>query len=412
MIFFKSTISGQITAPTSKSYFQRVVAISSLIKGKTTIVGLNDCEDCKTSLNLAKNLGSEIIYTSDTIIIYGKKNKPDDYLNCGESGLSMRMYLPIASTYDKCFTFDGKGSLLKRPLNDIPKVLRSSGIEIEEKHFLPINLCGGLKAGKYEIDGSKSSQFLTGMLIALSFLDGLSEIIVKDLNSKPYIDLTLEILKKFGIKIITNNYNYFKIFGNPCISDNIINIDGDWSSASSLIVASSLAGDISIKGLRQNSFQADEAILKILDLANVKYFFENELLHVKKATAISPFVFDATDCPDLFPVLSIFASQANGTTKIKGVNRLKNKESDRGFVLVNELKKLGVNIKIEDDLMVIQKSKILGGVVNSYSDHRIAMTAAIAGLISENGVEISDPNCVDKSYPNFYKDIFSLEHKY
>ena len=362
-----SKVSGKITPPSSKSMLQRSIAASYLSNTETTLIYNSTCDDSDVVFRIVKNLKSDTVTE----------------LNFGESGLALRMFTPILALQDKKFKIITEGTLKGRPVIDIEKPLR-----------------GGI----YDIDGSVSSQFLTGLLMALPLAKKDSVINVKDLKSKPYIDMTLEVLKSFGIEILNKNYEKFIIKGDQSYSAEKIVIENDWSSASNFIVAGAIAGSIEIHGLNFDSFQPDKNILDIVKTVGAKVKRKADSIIVSK-NKLKSFIYNATDSPDLFPPLVVLASACDGKSRIKGALRLKYKESNRADVLVKEFRKLGVNISVSGDEMIIEGGNVIGGEIDSYNDHRIAMAGAIAGLISEKGVTIKNAECVNKSYRSFFKDL-------
>jgi 3-phosphoshikimate 1-carboxyvinyltransferase len=273
---------------------------------------------------------------------------------------------------------------------------------------------GPLVPATIEVDGSLSSQFLTGLLIAYS-ASGAKEVSikVKDLKSKPYVDLTLDVMRKFGMRIPeNNNYKEFSFLKTPInqLTNKQINyiVEGDWSGAAFLLVAGAIAGPITIKGLDRNSTQADKTILNALMKANVIIEIIGEDINIHPGD-LKSFEFDATDCPDLFPPLVTLAAYCKGETKIQGIHRLTHKESNRTEALVQEFGKMGVKIGLQDDAMIIHGStKLSSGKVHSHHDHRIAMACAVAALKAEGEVEIEEAQSVKKSYPDFYDDLKTL----
>ncbi|NOZ33727.1 MAG: 3-phosphoshikimate 1-carboxyvinyltransferase [Chlorobi bacterium] len=394
-----------VKAPASKSVFQRVIACAVLSEDDVIIYNPSFCNDCKAALSIAENLGAEIIIENNKIIIRPGKNKISNTINCGESGLSVRMFSPIATLFNKNFTIKGTGSLKKRPINEIKAALTQFGIKCQtNKGFIPISVSGKLSGGNAEIDGSLSSQILTGLLIALPKAKKDSIIRVNSLKSKPYIDLTLSILSDFGIKIKNNDYKEFHIKGNQQFKAINYTVEGDWSGAAFLLVAGLIAGEMKVTGLNINSVQADKKIIDAIHFANGTITVNTDTVITRKSK-LKAFKFDATDCPDLFPPLVVMAAYCNGTSEILGVNRLIHKESNRAEVLQKEFKKIGINIKIINNRMFIEGGKITGGTVESHNDHRIAMAAATAALASEKEIIINNAECINKSYPNFYKDL-------
>ena len=365
-----SKVSGKITPPSSKSMLQRSIAASFLSNTKTTLIYNSTCDDSDVAFRIVKDLRSGV--ATD--------------LNFGESGLALRMFTPILALQDKDFKIITEGTLKNRPTIEIKKPLRG---------------------GVHNIDGSVSSQFLTGLLMALPLVKEDSVINVKDLKSKPYVDMTLEVLRLFGIEINNENYERFTIKGDQSYSAKDIIIENDWSSASNFIVAGAISGKIEIVGLNINSLQPDKNILDVVKSVGAKVEIRENSIFISK-DKLKAFTYDATDSPDLFLPLVVLASVCNGKSRIKGALRLKYKESDRAEVLVNEFTKLGIKISITGDEMTIEGGNIIGGEIDSHNDHRIAMAGAIAGLVSEKGVNIKKSECVNKSYPDFFKDLENL----
>jgi 3-phosphoshikimate 1-carboxyvinyltransferase len=402
-----SILSGSINIPTSKSAMQRACALSLLTNGTTIIYNPGKSNDDLAALDIIEKLGATIEHTNNQIkIISNGEIHPPSFINCNESGLSLRMFTPIIAISNDDVTISGTGSLMKRPIDLFSHFFAELGVSIKSVNgFLPVDIKGPLQPVDIEIDGSKSSQYLTGLLFAFAKkVDTLTVINVRNLVSKPYIDLSIQLLNHFGYKVVNENYQRFLIYPTTSINRNITyTVEGDWSSASFFIVAALVAGDLALSGLDLNSFQSDRKILEALDQINADYSFNSDVLKIKKSSAIKPFEFDATDCPDLFPPLVVLALAANGTSVIKGVKRLYDKESNRAEALMNQFSKLRADIFVIDDNMVINGGKKLnGGIVNSQHDHRIAMALAIAGLIAESEVVIEDAESVNKSFPDFF----------
>ena len=282
------------------------------------------------------------------------------------------------------------------------------GLQIESNNgFLPLTVNGHLKAGRYTVDGSQSSQYISGLLMALPLLKADSELIVENLRSKPYIDLTLATLAAFGITIEVEG-NHYIIAGNQMYSASKYKVESDWSSASCWLAAAALGQKIELSGLSISSKQADVAMLDALYAANctVEFLIDTIRVDGEKRRA---FNFDATDCPDLFPALVLLAVGCIGKSIVKGVHRLKNKESDRGVVLQQEFDKLGIKIELLDDEMHIFGGTLLkSAVVDSHNDHRIAMCMGIAGTLIEEGIAIQGAEAVSKSYPSFWEELDQL----
>ncbi len=299
----------------------------------------------------------------------------------------------------------GAGSLKKRPMNMIADALNQLGVKCSATDgFLPLTIRGPLKGGHCEIDGSVSSQLLSGLLMALPLADDKSIIKVNNLKSKPYIDMTLGVLRDFGIMITNENYELFRVPGQQKYNPVTYGIESDWSGGSFLLVAGAINGDINVSGLRTDSFQSDMGILKALEKAGANMKITESNIEVSKSD-LKAFEFDATESPDLFPPLVALASYCKGVTKLKGASRLRHKESDRASALTEEFGKMNIKVEMSDDYLIVTGGKVKGARVNSHDDHRIAMAEAVAALGASDTVFIKDSHCIVKSYPGFFDDL-------
>ena len=335
-------------------------------------------------------------------------------INCRESGLSIRMFTPIVALSDKQITIKGEGSLKARPMGFFDEILPQVNVKVKSQNGkLPLIIQGPLQPKNIEIDGSLSSQFLTGLLMAYAAADAKEvSIKVNNLTSKPYIDLTLDVMRRFGLKLPENkNFEEFYFTKETHYSSLITHeytVEGDWSGGAFLLVAGAIAGPITVRGLDMMSSQADKAIMNALSNANAAFAIETKGIKLHPSE-MKGFDFDATDCPDLFPPLVALASYCQGETKIKGVNRLTYKESNRSASLQQEFGKMGVKIEMNDDVMMIDGGrKVNGAKSHSHHDHRIAMACAVAALKAEGETTIEEADAVKKSYPDFYEDLKQL----
>ncbi len=410
-----SLLAGVLQAPASKSSMQRACAAALLNKGTSVIKNFGNSNDEKTALTVVEKLGAEIEKGNKRIVVKcdGVSVKTNE-INCGESGLFTRMITPIAALSKKKIRITGEGSLQFRPFHFFDTVFPQLGVKIKTSNGkLPLFIQGPLSPKSIEIDGSLSSQFLTGLLMAFSAADAKNvTIYVRNLKSFPYIDLTLNVMKKFGMKVPKNN-NYESFYFSPKSFNQQYKtcnykIERDWSNAAFLLVAGAIAGSITVRGLDLNSAQSDKAILIALTKANANIEVEKNSIRIG-ISKLKSFEFDATNCPDLFPPLVALAAYCKGNTRIKGVTRLKHKESNRGLTLKQEFGKMGVKIELLKDEMVIHGAKkIKGAVVHSHNDHRIAMACAVAALRATNNTEINKAQAVNKSYPDFFRDLEKL----
>jgi 3-phosphoshikimate 1-carboxyvinyltransferase len=411
-----STVSGSIIAPASKSAMQRACAAALLRSGTTILHHPGHSDDEKAALSIIEQLGAIVNDRDGSIHIRSEGLRPKaDSIHCGESGLSVRMFTPIAALHHRRVTIDGHGSLTKRPLRLFDEVLPKLGVSIQSNDgFLPMHVTGPIKPDNIEIDGSLSSQFLTGLLMAYAGAEARNVTInVKDLASRPYIDLTLQVMQDFGLKTPVNNgYEsfYFNDAELALQQQDVLhyNIEGDWSGAAFLLVAGAINGNLEVKGLDVLSTQADRAILQPLMQAGVIMSVEQDKISIKK-NQLKAFHFNATDCPDLFPPLVALGANCEGTSVIEGVHRLTHKESNRALTLQKEFGELGIEINLQDDLMIIKGGTVKRGSVSSHGDHRIAMACAVAALCGDGPVTIRGAEAVNKSYPDFWLDLNHLQ---
>ena len=378
---------GILKCPSSKSYMQRAIAIALLADGDTHITNSCFCDDVDAVLKIAVNLGATITRKKTEVWISPGNKLRKTELNVGESGLGIRMLTPIASLFSEDITLTGEGSLKTRPMLSLENSLSRLGVKIRTNNgLLPIHVKGPLKGGKISIDGRLGSQVLTGLLISLPKVTQSSFLEVMDLQSKPYVDMTIEIMAQFGVKLSHENYIQFSIPGGQHYHGIKYKNEGDWSSA---------------------AFHLDIQILEALRLAKSNMTIEKNKIRVRKSE-LKAFNFDATNCPDLFPPLSNLAVACKGVSVIKGVGRLIHKESNRAEVLLKVWRKMGIEIRVIGDEMHIKGGPVKGREIFSYNDHRIAMMGAVSSLIASSPVYIKNPEAVTKSYPTFYEEYNTL----
>ncbi len=409
-----SDINGEISAPSSKSSMQRVCAAALLHEGETRILNPGASNDDLAALEVIQILGATISKKDDDeILISSSGIQPrGNEMNCGESGLGIRMFTPLAALSNKDILINGTGSLLTRPMDFFDEIFPALGISIKSNAGkLPLSIKGPLLPKDITIDGSLSSQFLTGLLMAFGKAATKPvTITVTNLKSKPYIDLTLQVMKYFGYNVANNNYESFTVNPVNISSGSSVSytVEGDWSGAAFLLVAGAITGEIKVKGLDVFSTQADKAILQALMMAKAHVSIEDKQIVIGPGR-LSAFHFDATDCPDLFPPLVALAAYCDGTTVIEGVGRLAHKESNRGLTLQEEFDKMGIEIILQDDLMLVKGGTgVTGAFVHSHHDHRIAMACAVAGLKADGETIIENAEAINKSYPDFYLHIKKL----
>ena len=376
---------GTITPPCSKSYAQRALAAALLASGRTTLRGIELCRDTRSAIAAIERLGAKVeIIDDNTLIIEGGLNPQTNVLNVGESGLSARLFTPIAALASAPITIEGEGTLLHRPMAMMVEPLKELGVEVRDGGGrLPIEVCGPMRGGKVVVDGSMSSQFITGLLIALPCAERDTSIEVRDAVSTPYLDMTLETLERFGVEVMYNegDYTQFYVEGGQRYEAVDYTIESDWSAAASIMVAAAIAGEVTINNISTLSRQADTAICRALERAGASLIIEERSITVAHRT-LEAFEFDATQCPDLFPALVALAAASEGVSTIKGIKRLRGKESDRGEALRAEYAKLGIDIELDydEDVMRVVGGEPKAAMVDAHDDHRIAMSLAITAL--------------------------------
>lgn len=409
-----SELSGRITPPCSKSYAQRALAISLLAKGESRLHNIEFCDDTLSAIRCIEMLGAKVERIGESSLrIMGSFEPLSNLLEVGESGLATRLFTPIASLHNSPITIQGEGTLLRRPMNMMFEPLHSLGVELRDGGgYLPIEVKGPINGDSVEIDGSISSQFITGLLIALGSRKGEATIKVKNPTSLPYLDITLDAASKFSREIVRNSdYTEFYIPEGDGYKATEYFIESDWSAAAAWMVAGALAGELTIDHISALSKQADTAVCRALERCGASIIYEENRITVAHRELTS-FNFDATQCPDLFPVLVALAASADGVTLLKGTSRLEYKESNRAEVLKEEYAKLGIEIDLEEeDTMKIYGGKIHGARCSAHGDHRIAMSLALAALRSDTPITIEDAECVAKSYPTFFEDLEMLQKR-
>lgn len=419
---YPSKLKGEIKIPPSKSLSHRAIICASLADDVSDIDNLIFSDDIKATLDGMRALGtsvecieSESYEETYCVTLRGTPNVKavNNEIDCGESGSTLRFLIPFAGLAGNGMTFKGRGKLVERPLDTYYKIFNEQNIEYRnENGRLPLNVKGILKPGTFKIKGNISSQFITGLMFVLPLLDGDSKIeITTELESRGYVDLTLDILKKFNIEIENYDYKEFYIKGNQKYRSRYYRVEGDYSQAAFWIVAGLLGNNIKCKDLDGNSLQGDKAILEIVKKMDAKLSINEGSIELNESST-KGIIIDASQCPDLVPVLAVLGAVSDGTTKIINAERLRIKESDRLNAISTELNKLGANVKeLKDGLLIEGKEKLSGGTVDSWNDHRIAMALAVASIKCTDEVIITGSEAVKKSYPDFWKDFASLGGK-
>lgn len=406
-----SPLNGRLKVPSSKSAAHRAVISAALSNGKSVLSGIDLSNDINATVDGMRSLGAEIEFSGNDIIINGANTlkTPRAEINCRESGSTARFLIPIAAAGGVNAEFTGTGRLPERPLFDLTKVLRKRGAVCGD--FLPLNISGKLFPGIYEIPGNVSSQYITGLLFALPLLNGNSEIILTSpLQSEGYVNLTIKILKDFGVSIIKSKNGYV-IPGNQKYISRNYPVEADWSQAAFFAAAGAIGGDIELSGLTPTSEQGDKEIFNLIKRFGAKIYFEENKLIIQK-NKLHGIEINASQIPDLVPILAVTAAFAEGETVIYNAERLRIKESDRLKAISEGLKALGADVTEKADGLVINGGKTLhAGIVNGYNDHRIVMAFSVAAAFINGETTITNAESVNKSYPDFFNDFKKLGGK-
>lgn len=413
---FPSVIQGRAIVPASKSIAQRMAACALLAKGVSVISHYPDSDDCLHALEVIKDLGAIVVRERDNVTITGgfpnnfqnNIRNPKSSIHCGESGLAARMFAFISALWHEEIQVEGQGTLMKRSMSTLDEWLPLLGAKIKLKdQNLPARIQGPLYGGEIETEEVSSSQFITGALIAGAKTRRGITLELKRIPSLPYVYTTAEVANKFGVQMNISEH-VCSVKGGQSFQAIRARVDGDWSGAAVLFVLAALTAEngLIIEGLSTAVSQADQAILEVLQLAGVRVTAEHELYTVYAST-IQSFEFDATHCPDLFPVLAALAVFANGVSVIKGVSRLADKESHRGKAIQHEWAKMGVRVVLRDNEMKIYPSSISPSHVHAHHDHRMAMALSVFGVAGAP-VTIHTSESVNKSFPGYFEVLKSL----
>lgn len=399
-----SEISGTIKSISSKSDAHRLLICAALSKTETKIYCNVMSKDIAATICCLKAMGTDISVDGDVITVKPESFNKKAELDCNESGSTLRFLMPLVSALGIDATIKGSGCLPQRPISPLKEEMEKKGVIFHTDNHFPLHLTGQLQSGEYEIEGNISSQFITGLLLALPLLNGDSKIkLIPPVESKSYLDITVSVLKKFGIEIKEKENEYIVKGNQQFISPKEITVQGDWSNASFFLCAGALSEKgVTITDLDINSPQGDKGILDVLKNMGADVEVKVTEITIKK-NKLNGITVDASDIPDAVPIISVMATACTGDTKIINAQRLRIKESDRIKSVVEMINSVGGNAEETDDGLIIHGGiPLKGGKVNGYNDHRIVMSASILSTICENNVTITDGNAVEKSYPDFW----------
>ncbi|MBP7125718.1 3-phosphoshikimate 1-carboxyvinyltransferase, partial [Myxococcota bacterium] len=396
-----SEVRGSVGVPSSKSAVQRLLAIGLLTEGTSEVAGVTLCDDVLATIEAVRALGAEVRIDGHDIRIRGPGRPRPAEVPCRESGLCLRMMTPVAALVEGTTRLVAEGSLRSRPVADIVGPLEALGARGGTSGGLPpVTVSGPMEGGAAEISGRRTSQFVTGLLIALPRAPADSILRVDGLRSAPYVEMTIDLLGQAGARISRDGLERFVIPGSQAYVPRRWTAEGDWSGAAFLLAAGALAGEVRLRGLSPSSLQGDRAVVEALAMAGAEVAWDGEELLCRRGS-LRPFSFDATHCPDLVPPLAAVAACAPGVSVLRGSDRLHHKESDRVAALREAFGSLGIDVREEGDVLRIAGGRPASGRVRTRGDHRIAMAAAVLGIAASGPVLLDDPGCVAKSYPGF-----------
>lgn len=419
---YPSKLKGDVCIPSSKSMGHREIICAGLTRGLSVVHNVSMSKDIAATLRCLRAMGVSIEEIPETterlslrIMGVEKLQAVTAGADCGESGSTLRFFIPLAATLDQPFTFTGRGKLVERPLQAYYDIFQEQGVSYTaENGGLPLRVQGRLQPGHYSLPGNVSSQYVTGLLLALPLLEGSSEIeITTPLESSAYVDMTLSCLRKYGIEIenVDGAHSKYLIPGGQHYQARESSVEGDWSQAAFWLVAGCLGADITCKGLAYDSLQGDMVIKELLQSMGAVLEQKPQGLRAL-GRGTEGITIDASNCPDIIPILTVLAAVSRGTTEIIKAGRLRFKECDRLQAISSELRKMGADIEEKPEGLLIKGKPegLQGGVeVDAWNDHRIAMSLAVAATACREPLLLRGAESVQKSYPGFWQDFTALD---
>jgi len=417
-----SSVTGEVAAPPSKSYTHRAVILTSLATGESLIDNPLLSDDTIYTIDACRSLGADIKLESDRLIINGTSGQirvtpGRERIFVGNSGSTIRMVAPLAALAPTKVVLDGDSRLRQRPVGDLLSALESLGAKarsLENNGCPPIEIRGGkLNGGEVTISGQISSQHISALLMIAPYTkDGLRVKVADELRSRPYIDITLNVMRDFGVEAVNRNYKEFLVKGSQRYQARRYQIEGDYSSAAYFLAAGAIGGKpVTVKNLKNNSAQGDKSLLNILSQMGCSVEHQKEAVMVSRRDELKGVTIDMGDYPDLVQTVAAVAAYAQGKTEITNIGHLRFKETDRISDTAAELGKMGIKVEVTDNTMLIYGGKPRGAEIEARNDHRMAMSVSIAALFAEGNSIINGAEAVTKSYPRFFNDLTSLRAK-
>lgn len=405
-----SKLIGRVNAPSSKSFSHRMLIAAALAGGVSEISNISRSEDIDATVDALTALGAKIFREGTVYTVIGIKTpSASAVIDCRESGSTMRFIIPIAAALGCSCEFHGSGKLPERPITPYIREMGKHGAVITKTEgVMPFTMNGKLRGGEYVLEGDISSQFITGLLFALPLCSENSVIrLASKLESKPYADMTVDALSRFGISIEESEDKdglpLYRIRGGQKYRSADVTVEGDYSQAAFYFAANALGSEVKVDNLNENSVQGDKKILEIIrDMGYNK-------LNAQTTGKLPAFSADVSDIPDLVPILTVLGCFTDGVSRITGAKRLKIKESNRLEAIAAALRNIGGKVKVLDDSLEIEPvERFRGGTIDGCNDHRIVMASAIASTMADGEITITDAEAVSKSYPDFWRDFVSL----
>ena len=417
-----SSVTGEVSAPPSKSYTHRAVILASLATGESIIDNPLLSDDTLYTIDACRSLGADIELEGNRLTITGtggqiRVTPGREKISAGNSGSTIRMVAPLAALAPTKVVLDGDSRLRQRPVGDLLSALESLGARarsLENNGCPPVEIQGGkLSGGEVTVTGGVSSQHISALLMIAPYTeDGLRIMITDELRSKPYIDITLSIMRDFGVETVNQDYKEFLVKGDHIYKGKRYRIEGDYSSAAYFLAAGAIGGKpVTVKNLKADSAQGDKSLLNILSAMGCPVVRQKEQVTVYRRDELKGVTIDMGDYPDLVPTVAVVAAYARGKTEMTNIGHLRFKETDRLNDTAAELAKMGIRVDVTDNSMVIYGGKPLGAEIKAHNDHRMAMSLAIAAIFAEGNSIINGAEAVSKSYPRFFSDLASLSAK-
>lgn len=408
------TLHGCVRIPPSKSAAHRAIICAALAKGKSVLSPIIPSDDMTATIQAVRRMGAKCTLAGETLTVDGTDTLtvPQGEIDCLESGSTLRFLIPVCAAGGMTCTFTGHGRLPERPIGVYTQMLPGAGTSCQTEGGLPLTISGKLRPGKFSLAGNISSQFITGLMLALPLLPASSTIVLTSpLESKGYVDLTIEVLRRFGIEIQETTAGWY-IPGSQAYTPRDYTVEGDWSQAAFFMSAAALGSPLTLEGLDCDSVQGDKEALRVFQKFGMRAEWKGGKLLCSPGESTGERTIDASQIPDLVPAIAVTAALTPGLTRIVNAGRLRIKESDRLASVSDGLRRLGITVEeTQDSLTIHGGASLSSGEINGCNDHRIVMAFSIGALRAQGTVTITDADSIKKSYPGFFDDFSKLGGK-